>query len=89
MSWHSFCSTGTPACLKNETEENVDFWGGRRYDKNGITKFLSEMVEIKHFDKRETADGGKPMLELKNICFQVPDEQSRNEKEKGILKMSA
>lgn len=26
------------------------------------------------------------MLELKNICFQVPDEQSRNEKEKGILK---
>ena len=26
------------------------------------------------------------MLELKNICFQVPDEQSRSEKEKGILK---
>ena len=26
------------------------------------------------------------MLELKNICFQVPDEKSRNEKEKGILK---
>ena len=45
------------------------------------------MVEIKHFDKRETADGGKPMLELKNICFQVPDEQSRSEKEKGILKV--
>lgn len=26
------------------------------------------------------------MLELKNICFQVPDEKSRNAKEKGILK---
>lgn len=26
------------------------------------------------------------MLELRNICFQVPDEKSRNEKEKGILK---
>ncbi|MDO4339689.1 MAG: ATP-binding cassette domain-containing protein [Eubacteriales bacterium] len=25
------------------------------------------------------------MLELKNICFQVPDEKSRNAKEKGIL----
>ena len=26
------------------------------------------------------------MLELKNICFQVPDEKARNAKEKGILK---
>ena len=26
------------------------------------------------------------MLELRNICFQVPDEKSKNAKEKGILK---
>ena len=26
------------------------------------------------------------MLELRNICFQVPDEKSKNVKEKGILK---
>ncbi|MBS6118435.1 MAG: ATP-binding cassette domain-containing protein, partial [Clostridiales bacterium] len=26
------------------------------------------------------------MLELRNISFQVPDERSRNQKEKGILK---
>lgn len=26
------------------------------------------------------------MLELKNVCFQVPDEKNRNTQEKGILK---
>lgn len=33
-----------------------------------------------------TIDGGYIMLELRNISFQVPDERTRNQKEKGILK---